>query len=113
MLDILKKKDWTSLFRLIMEASNALHSICHYTYPPIFYLNEKSKEIIDEVHNINENAGKEICAYTFDAGPNAVIFTTEDQVDNVISSLTSLVGEENIFVTKPGKGPQLTDEHLF
>ncbi len=112
-LDALKNKNWQFFFKLIMEASNGLHAICHYTYPPIFYLNETSKEIMTTLHEINENAGKEICAYTFDAGPNAVIFTTEDHVDEVRAHITTIVDEENIFETKPGKGPKVVDDHLF
>ena len=38
---------------LIMRDSNNFHSICMDTYPPIFYLNQFSKEIIDLVHKIN------------------------------------------------------------
>jgi len=112
-LDALKNKNWELFFKLVMEASNGLHAICHYTYPPIFYLNDTSKEIISTIHEINNNAGKEICSYTFDAGPNAVIFTTEEHADEVAGSVASIVGEESIFITKVGKGPKVDNEHLF
>ena len=36
------------------------------------------------VHAYNEHKGEVVAAYTFDAGPNAVIYTTEDQVPELL-----------------------------
>jgi diphosphomevalonate decarboxylase len=51
-----------------MQDSNSFHATCLDTYPPIFYLNDTSKAIINTVHELNEAAGSLIAAYTFDAG---------------------------------------------
>ena len=37
-----------------MKDSNNFHAICQDTFPPIFYLNEFSKDIIGIVHKINK-----------------------------------------------------------
>ncbi len=108
-LNALKEKDWKTFFKLTMMASNGLHAICHYTYPPIFYLNDISKSIITKIDEINENAGEEICSYTFDAGPNAVIFTTKDKIDEVLPELEAVAGKENVIETKVGKGPRVEE----
>lgn len=60
-----------------MQDSNQFHAICLDTYPPIFYMNDISKIIINLVHVINKHYGYIMAAYTFDAGPNAVIYTLE------------------------------------
>ena len=60
-----------------MQDSNQFHAVCQDTYPPIFYMNDMSKSIIRLVHVINTYFGSIKAAYTFDAGPNAVIYTLE------------------------------------
>ena len=61
------------------------------TYPPIAYLNDVSHDVIRVVHEYNEQKGEVVAAYTFDAGPNAVIYTTEAQVIPPLPSLFTLL----------------------
>jgi len=62
------------LAETIIKDSNQFHAICLDTYPPIFYLNEFSKQIIYIVDNIfNKSKGFKV-GYTFDAGPHAFLF---------------------------------------
>jgi diphosphomevalonate decarboxylase len=57
------------------------------TYPPIFYLNEFSKQVIEVVdHYINANSNLKV-AYTFDAGPHAFLFVHEDNLKEIFSYL--------------------------
>ena len=60
-----------------IQDSNQFHAVCLDTYPPIFYMNDTSKAIIRLVHALNAFHGSVCAAYTFDAGPNAVIYTLE------------------------------------
>ena len=69
-----------------MQDSNQFHAVCQDTYPPIFYMNDMSKSIIRLVHVINTYFGSIKAAYTFDAGPNAVIYTLE-KVKKIIDKL--------------------------
>lgn len=70
-------RDFETFGRITMQDSNQFHAICLDTFPPIFYLNDTSKNIIRLVHVINSYFGRIVAAYTFDAGPNAVIYLLE------------------------------------
>jgi diphosphomevalonate decarboxylase len=76
-------KDFDTFGKLTMQDSNQFHAVCMDTYPPIFYMNDISKTIIRLCTIINSYysdpiTGKGIkAAYTYDAGPNAVIYCLE------------------------------------
>ncbi len=70
-------RDFETFGRITMQDSNQFHAVCLDTYPPIFYMNDISKSIIRLVHVINAYYGRVVAAYTFDAGPNAVIYLLE------------------------------------
>ena len=74
---LLEQGKWEELFERIMKHSDELHAICRSSYPPIEYLTNRSFEIMERIHRINKEYGI-LVAYTFDAGPNAVLFTTKD-----------------------------------
>jgi diphosphomevalonate decarboxylase len=73
----IKDKDFESFGKLTMMDSNQFHATCLDTYPPIFYMNDVSKSVVTMVHTYNDWAGEIRAAYTFDAGPNAVLYTLE------------------------------------
>jgi len=73
------QKDFQTFSQLTMQDSDDFHQICNDTIPSIHYLNDTSKRIINLIHQINKLSmvGNK-AAYTFDAGPNAVIFTKKE-----------------------------------
>lgn len=71
------QKDFPTFAKLTMADSNQFHATCLDTYPPIFYMNDVSKQIINLIHCYNDYTGEIRAGYTFDAGPNAVIYTLE------------------------------------
>lgn len=82
-------KDFETFGRITMQDSNQFHATCLDTYPPIFYMNDTSKQIIKLVHAFNEYHGSILAAYTFDAGPNAVIYTLEQHVDSILAMVAT------------------------
>ena len=67
--------DFAGLAEMSMADSNQFHATCLDTFPPVFYLNDISRRIILLVHALNAAEGATVAGYTFDAGPNAVLFT--------------------------------------
>lgn len=72
------------------QDSNQFHAICLDTYPPIFYLNEFSKSVIQIVDRRINKVLKHKIAYTFDAGPHAFLIMHADVFDQVFSYLLEL-----------------------
>ncbi|KAI5956092.1 MVD1 [Candida margitis] len=130
------EKDFPQFANLTMQDSNQFHAVCLDSWPPIFYLNDTSKRIIKLVEKLNHDAQKTIAAYTFDAGPNAVIYYDEANESQVLSALYKHYGHvdgwkgakeeygssgevdkwsgvSRVILTSIGVGPQVTSESLI
>jgi diphosphomevalonate decarboxylase len=88
------------MFKLTKQASNNFHSVCMRTSPPIIYLNDRSAAIIRAIEPLA------YAAYTFDAGPNAVVFALKSNAEKVERLLQEIVGKGNTFSTRVGEGPK-------
>jgi diphosphomevalonate decarboxylase len=84
-----KRKDFTKFAEITMQDSNQFHATCLDTYPPIFYMNDISARIISLAHKINSVFGEIRVGYTFDAGPNAVLFTLRNWAPEVLAVMLS------------------------
>ncbi|KAI5462061.1 GHMP kinase [Mariannaea sp. PMI_226] len=93
MEDAIKNKDFAKFAEVTMRDSNSFHATCADTYPPIFYMNDISKAAIRAVEHINSKAGKTIAAYTFDAGPNCVIYYQEEDANTILGTFYQALGE--------------------
>ena len=89
----IREKDFATFGEVTMKDSNSFHATCLDTFPPIFYLNDVSRAAIRVVEDINKKAGRIVAAYTFDAGPNAVIYFEEENGDLVAGTLKAALGE--------------------
>ena len=77
MEEAIKTKDFPKFAETTMKDSNSFHACCLDSWPPIHYLNDVSRAAMNAVETINRRAGELVAAYTFDAGPNAVIYYEE------------------------------------
>ncbi|GLT57050.1 hypothetical protein SLA2020_300520 [Shorea laevis] len=77
MEEAIKKRDFASFAQLTCADSNQFHAVCLDTSPPIFYMNDTSHRIISCVEKWNRTEGSPEVAYTFDAGPNAVLIARD------------------------------------
>jgi len=129
------EKDFQTFATETMKDSNQFHAVCLDTYPPIFYLNDISNRIIQLITKYNAAVKENRVAYTFDAGPNAVLYTLpqyHDEVHALIQfyfpigqeklkgtsipdSLNNLMEPQpnvldSVIVTKLGPGPMVLGE---
>ena len=134
------QKDFVAFARLTTRDSNSFHACCLDTEPPIRYLNDVSWAAIKAVEAINEGGVK--AAYTFDAGPNAVVYYQEVDAavvegrfrhvlgekegwspgvkaseaglgeGNVYATETLKNGVSRVIMTRVGDGPISVQEHL-
>lgn len=80
MEEAIRNKDFSSFVQLTCADSNQFHAVCLDTSPPIFYMNDTSHRIINLVERWNRHEGTPQVAYTFDAGPNAVMIAPNQKV---------------------------------
>ena len=102
-------RDFEVFGRITMQDSNQFHAVCADTYPPVFYMNDTSRAIVGLVHKINDAAGRVKAAYTFDAGPNAVVFVdgddaTEEVLRVVVDHFPPAEGEDTYGARRRGGG---------
>jgi len=105
--DAIKKKDFDTVAHITMRDSNNTHAVMLDSWPPVMYLQDKSREVMEKVQELNESEGKTIAAYTFDAGPNPHIMTTRKHERKVVELLNSVLGEGKHYVAGQGAGPRL------
>ncbi|CAD8051160.1 unnamed protein product [Paramecium sonneborni] len=89
----LENQDFNKVMEIIIKDSNQFHATCMDTYPPLLYLNDFSRQIIQMVHIYNRNA-KNIVGYTFDAGAHAVLLIHNDEL---LSFKNFLANAQNLF----------------
>ena len=124
------ERDFQAFAKLTMADSNQFHAVCLDSDPPIMYLNDTSRLIILSVNKLNTSSNKLVAAYTFDAGPNAVIFYLEQDKILVLDSLSKGVGSgipgldadpasttkstiiDRVIHTKVGDAPKAVSTHL-
>ncbi|CAF0936062.1 unnamed protein product [Adineta steineri] len=97
LIQAIKIKDFNTFAKIVMMDSSQFHAVCMDTYPPVIYLNEQSKHLIDLVHAFNKTDENETMkvAYTFDAGPNPFCFIREEHVDEFLSLLKHFYSSNN------------------
>ena len=96
------RRDFEAFAKVTMRDSNSFHATCLDTRPPIFYMNDVSLAAIRAVENLNERVERIAAAYTFDAGPNAVIYYLEDDKDTVAGPFKAALGEKEGWTGRQG-----------
>ena len=86
-------KDFDTFSKITMADSNQFHAVALDTEPPIFYMNDVSRTIIALIVEYNRlsvaSGGGYKAAYTYDAGPNAVIYALEENIKEILQLIVS------------------------
>lgn len=106
------EKNFEGFATVTMRDSNSFHATCLDTSPPIFYLTDVSRAAIRAVEEINASAGKLIAAYTFDAGPNAVIYYLQKNEGAVAGVFKAFLGNKDGWGTDRGRKVKQSDEGI-
>ena len=110
MKSAIRSRNLPSFLSLTMKESSNMHAVMLDSTPPIIYLNDISREIMRAVHAFNEEAGEIAAGYTFDAGPNAHVYTTDRHARKIGRMLMEIKGVKKTLVCRPGKGPRRLQE---
>ncbi len=97
------ERDFEAFARITMRESNSFHATCLDTDPPIFYLNDVSRAAIKGVEAVNARAGRVVAGYTFDAGPNCVVYYLQEDADAVAGAFKAVLGEKEGWEGEQGK----------
>ncbi|TKA50440.1 hypothetical protein B0A55_13287, partial [Friedmanniomyces simplex] len=100
----IESRNFEAFADLTMKDSNNFHATCLDTSPPIFYMNDTSRAAVRVCEAVNTQAGKTVCAYTFDAGPNAVVYYLAENEGQVAGLFRSIVGDKTGWDGPRGQG---------
>ena len=104
----IQARDFDRFASITMADSNNFHATCLDTTPPIFYMNDVSRAIVqltEELNRASEEEGKgKIAAYTYDAGPNAVLYTPKEKVPLVLKLVRHYFPNADFDDTVSGRG---------
>lgn len=93
----IRERDFDAFARLTMQDSNGFHAVCLDSWPPIAYLNDVSRAAVRIVEAINQPSTEAgaglLAAYTFDAGPNAVVYYLDRDTERVAGVFRALLGD--------------------
>lgn len=113
----IKEKDFDTFAKETIEDSNQFHAVCLDTSPPIFYLNDVSRSIIQLVEELNRSTVQDgkglVAAYTYDAGPNAVLYVQQRNVNLVLSTVLKYFPQEQQINCEEQALPQGFNEKII
>lgn len=92
------------LFPLLIEECDDFRAVCEGTRPPLDYLTDTSREILEAVRSLNRSAGRPVAGYTHDAGAHVHIFTLRPELPRLRAALEGIDGINRFWTLRPGPG---------
>lgn len=85
--EAIKARDFETFATITMTDSDDLQEVCRTTTPKIQYATEDSYAMIRLIRAYNAKKGRNVMAYTFDAGANCFMFTMKQDLPEVVAML--------------------------
>ncbi|SCU77416.1 LAMI_0A01068g1_1 [Lachancea mirantina] len=106
-------RDFPLFAKLTMQDSNSFHATCLDSYPPIFYMNDTSRKVVRLCHAINDFYNDTVVAYTFDAGPNAVLYYLQENESKLLPFINHLFDQTEGWEGRFSKGARAEFDQQF
>lgn len=107
--DAILTRDFDKLSDIVELDSNLMHAVMMTSTPPLFYWKPASLDLILNIRQWRKH-GLPVF-YTFDAGPNAHLITTEKYKSILESKLLELPYVHSILTAHPGAGASIISSH--
>ena len=111
--EAIKEVNFEKMAVAIMRESNNMHAIMLESWPPSLYLSGTSLEIMQKIVDLNDSHGTPVAAYTFDAGPNAHVYTTTKYSHEIAKMLQEMNEVKRVLTCGVGEGIRFGTKHLF
>ena len=108
----ISEKDFNAFGKLLEEEALELHLVAMSCKPPILYWQPQSIALMQFCRKQRNSYGLPVY-FTFDAGPQPIIFCQTRQRSMVISRIKSVPGIKRIITNTPSTGARLANNHLF
>jgi diphosphomevalonate decarboxylase len=102
-------RDADRLFPLVMEECDSFRDVCETTRPPLDYLTPASRAVLAEIRALNRSEGRDVAAYTHDAGAHVHVFTLRRHLARVRRAVAAVPGVRTTLVVRPGPGARRLD----
>lgn len=109
--EVMEKKDFQRFGEIVEEEAIDLHLIALSSNPSIIYWEPGTISVMKMCRRLRKEGV--LVYFTYDAGPQPVLFCQPKDLDRIISELKELTLVKESIVNDPVGGAHLIDEHLF
>ena len=99
-------RDFQELATVSRASAMSMHALCLTAHPPILYV---TPETVKALELVAEMSARLPLFHTLDAGPNPILFTLDEHVDEVVGAVAGRLPEARLLECKPGPGVRVID----
>ena len=99
-------RDFRKLASVSRSSAMSMHALCLTACPPILYV---TPETVKALELVSELSARLPLFHTLDAGPNPILFTLDDHVDEVAGAMAAHFPDARILKCKPGPGVRIVE----
>jgi len=108
----IRDRDLAALGEAMEADALGMHAVIMTARPSVIYWEPATISVVKRVRALREREGLD-CYFTIDAGPNVHVIAPQEQAEPVTRALEEIPGVLEVLRCRCGRGPRLTDTHLF